>query len=231
MMHASERSRGPLAVFLGIALLVLIGLVVTGTALGRAQAAAPYLSRYVPHGNAAAAALPPGTPHAPAPATAATAAATPGAAGVDPARPSGVPVTRGDWMITKDYAAHGGLRPPPGNNQGAVDFAFYHNLHAFGADVVATHAGTVKLLRDDPTYGNLVYVLGPRWSTTYGHLQDFAVADGQAVQRGQVIGHMGATGVATGPHVDYQVWEAGQNRNPLDYCGCGMQGPDVPPQP
>jgi murein DD-endopeptidase MepM/ murein hydrolase activator NlpD len=162
------------------------------------------------------------------------AAATPAAntapakADIDPARPYGVPVTRGDWVITKDYAEHGGLRPPPGNNQGAVDFAFWHNKDALGADVVATHAGRVKLLQDDPTYGNLVYVLGARWSTTYGHLQGFTVKEGDTVQRGQVIGHMGSTGASSGPHVDYQVWENGANRNPMDYCNCGTRGPDTP---
>jgi murein DD-endopeptidase MepM/ murein hydrolase activator NlpD len=152
----------------------------------------------------------------------------PAKADIDPARPYGVPVTRGDWVITKDYAEHGGLRPPPGNNQGAVDFAFWHNKDALGADVVATHAGRVKLLQDDPTYGNLVYVLGARWSTTYGHLQGFTVKEGDTVQRGQVIGHMGSTGISSGPHVDYQVWENGANRNPMDYCNCGTRGPDTP---
>ncbi len=152
----------------------------------------------------------------------------PAKADIDPARPYGVPVTRGDWVITKDYAEHGGLRPPPGNNQGAVDFAFWHNKDALGADVVATHAGRVKLLQDDPTYGNLVYVLGTRWSTTYGHLQGFTVKEGDTVQRGQVIGHMGSTGISSGPHVDYQVWENGANRNPMDYCNCGTRGPDTP---
>ena len=152
----------------------------------------------------------------------------PAKADIDPARPYGVPVTRGDWVITKDYAEHGGLRPPPGNNQGAVDFAFWHNKDALGADVVATHAGRVKLLQDDPTYGNLVYVLGTRWSTTYGHLQGFTVKEGDTVQRGQVIGHMGSTGISSGPHVDYQVWENGANRNPMDYCNCGTRGPDAP---
>jgi murein DD-endopeptidase MepM/ murein hydrolase activator NlpD len=199
---------------------LLIGFAVAGVGLARAHESAPRLSRYV------AAQAQAGAP----PVVAAPAAAAPPAAPAagDPARPAGVPVTRGDWVITKDYATHGGLRPPPGNNQGAVDFAFWHNKDALGADVVATHSGKVKLLRMDPTYGNLVYVLGPRWSTTYGHLRDFVVKDGDTVARGQVIGHMGSTGVSSGPHVDYQVWENGANRNPMDYCGCGMRGPDTP---
>ena len=143
-------------------------------------------------------------------------------------RPTGVPVKRGDWVITKDYAAHGGLDPVSRQKWGAVDFAFWHDKDAFGAEIIATHAGRVKLLTDDPTYGNLVYVMGPHFTTTYGHMERFNVQEGQMVQRGDVIGFMGSTGASTGPHVDYQVWLDGQNQNPMDYCQCGMKGPDTP---
>jgi hypothetical protein len=143
--------------------------------------------------------------------------------------PTGLPITRQDWVITKDYAAHGGDDPIKREKWGAVDFAFWHNKDAFGAPVVATHAGKVKLLKDDPTYGNLVYVQGPQYTTTYGHLQSFNVQEGQVVRRGDVIGGMGSTGQSTGPHVDYQVWKDGKDQNPMDYCQCGMQGSPEPP--
>jgi hypothetical protein len=142
--------------------------------------------------------------------------------------PTGIPVTRGDWVISKDYAAHGGLDPVARQKWGAVDFAFWQDKDAFGAEIIATHAGTVKLLEDDPTYGNLVYVMGSPYTTTYGHLERFNVTEGQAVRRGDVIGFMGSTGDSTGPHVDYQVWKDGENQNPMDYCQCGMKGPDAP---
>ena len=144
--------------------------------------------------------------------------------------PTGVPIKRTDWVITKDYAGHGGDDPVAREKWGAVDFAFWHNKDAFGAEIVATHAGTIKLLQDDPTYGNLVYVMGPHYTTTYGHMQGFNVTEGQVVHRGDVIGFMGSTGNSSGPHVDYQVWQDGHNQNPMDYCQCGMQGsPDPEP--
>jgi murein DD-endopeptidase MepM/ murein hydrolase activator NlpD len=213
-----------------VSAVVVLGVVFVGNGLVQARSAPSglRLSRFYNSGPAVGAINQVRDARAVAQAPASAAPAAPAKAEIDPARPYGVPVTRGDWVITKDYAAHGGLRPAPGNNQGAVDFAFWHNKDALGADVVATHSGRVKLLQDDPTYGNLVYVLGPRWSTTYGHLQGFTVKEGDTVQRGQVIGHMGSTGASSGPHVDYQVWENGANRNPMDYCNCGTRGPDTP---
>jgi hypothetical protein len=144
--------------------------------------------------------------------------------------PAGIPIKRTDWVITKDYAAHGGDDPVSREKWGAVDFAFWHNKDAFGADIIATHAGKVKLLTDDPTYGNLVYVMGPHYTTTYGHMQKFNVTEGQVVHRGDVIGFMGSTGNSSGPHVDYQVWKDGHNQNPMDYCQCGMEGSPDPGQ-
>jgi murein DD-endopeptidase MepM/ murein hydrolase activator NlpD len=35
--------------------------------------------------------------------------------------------------------------------------------------------------------------------------------------RGTVLAEMGSTGNSTGPHVDYQVWDNGANKNPMDY--------------
>jgi len=136
-----------------------------------------------------------------------------------PDRPYGPPVARTDWLITKDYAAHGGP-----SNWGAVDFAFWHNYQSAGSPLVATHAGRIKLLRDDPTYGNLVYVVGAHFTTTYGHMQKFAVQEGAAVVRGTALGEMGSTGHSSGPHVDYQVWQDGDNKNPMDYGINGLQG-------
>ena len=42
-------------------------------------------------------------------------------------------------------------------------------------------------------------------TTRYGHLSGFAVADGQSVRRGQVIGYVGLSGRSTGPHLHYEV--------------------------
>src|SRR6476661_8148147 len=88
---------------------------------------------------------------------------------------------------------------------------------AAGAPVYATHNGVVQLARDTYPAGNHIWVIGAHFKTGYSHLKDFAVQDGQAVKRGDVIGYVGSTGEASGPHLDYQVWQDGANVNPLDY--------------
>ena len=224
------RGLGPvLAVVLGASLLVAAALV------GRTAYGKPHLSGYVPgrDGSAPMAVRALGrTAAAAAPALAAVpTAASAGLqvvangnysavpAGIDPATPYGPPVARTDWVISKDYAAHGGH-----SNTGAVDFAFAHDYQALGAAIVATHAGRVKLLTDDPTYGNLVYVMGPHYTTTYGHMQKFYVKEGDQVVRGTVLGEMGSTGNSTGPHVDYQFWRDGDNQDPMAFGIAGAQG-------
>ena len=53
--------------------------------------------------------------------------------------------------------------------------------------------------------------------TLYGHLSAVAVVPGQHVQRGQVIGYVGQSGRATGPHVHFEVLLNGEVQNPVKY--------------
>ncbi len=65
-------------------------------------------------------------------------------------------------------------------------------------------------------YGNLVEVdHGFDLTTRYGHLAEFAVSVGDTVQRGDVIGYVGATGRATGYHVHYEVRTANRTIDPM----------------
>ena len=131
---------------------------------------------------------------------------------LDPNRPFGPPVIRTDWVISKDYAAHGGH-----SEWGAIDFAYWYDRDAMGSEVVATHAGTVHLISDDPIYGNWVWVVNEHYTTRYGHTRKYLVSEGQQVVRGTLLAEMGSTGNSTGPHVDYQVWQDNDNKNPMDF--------------
>ena len=53
-----------------------------------------------------------------------------------------------------------------------------------------------------------------RYETMYLHLSRMAVRRGERVAQGDVIGYVGATGLATGPHLDFRVIERGQYVNP-----------------
>jgi murein DD-endopeptidase MepM/ murein hydrolase activator NlpD len=85
-----------------------------------------------------------------------------------------------------------------------------------GQPVFATADGKVELASYSGQYGNLVVIQhGFGLTTRYGHLSGFAVKPPQTVRRGQVIGYVGATGRATGPHLHYEILANGQMLNPL----------------
>ena len=85
-----------------------------------------------------------------------------------------------------------------------------------GTAVRATAAGRVELAAPSGDYGNLVIVdHGYGIVTRYGHLSKFAVWPGRDVKRGDVLGYVGATGRATGPHLHYEVVANGKLMNPL----------------
>ena len=85
-----------------------------------------------------------------------------------------------------------------------------------GQPVFATAAGTVEFAGYQGAYGNFVVIdHGYGLETRYGHLQSFGVTKGSKVQRGDIIGRVGATGRATGSHLHYEVLANGTLLNPL----------------
>ena len=83
-------------------------------------------------------------------------------------------------------------------------------VKAAGGGVVATKS------RTKPNGNYVVIQHGERYQTKYLHLSRFAanLADGQSVTQGQTIGHVGATGWATGPHLHYEFLVDGVHQNP-----------------
>src|SRR4026208_1959131 len=83
---------------------------------------------------------------------------------------------------------------------------------------MTTADGVVIEARYSGSEGNFVRVKhSSRVETYYLHLSRFAkgIKRGTKVEQGQVIGYVGMTGLATGPHLDYRVRDNGDWLNPL----------------
>ncbi len=88
---------------------------------------------------------------------------------------------------------------------------------AAGTPVMAAADGIVEDVGPRGNYGNYILVRhSARLETAYAHLAGFAplVAVGTPVHRGDVIGYVGMTGVATGPHLYYEVLVDGRQIDP-----------------
>lgn len=87
-----------------------------------------------------------------------------------------------------------------------------------GTRIRAVADGTVAFASRQNGYGNLIVLQhNGSISTAYGHLSAFAkgLRQGARVHQGDIIGYVGATGMATGPHLHYEFRVAGVQRNPL----------------
>jgi len=89
---------------------------------------------------------------------------------------------------------------------------------AANAPVQAPAQGRVTMVGFDPKLGNLVKLdHGFGIETLYGHLAKSLVKEGQRVKRGEVVGLVGSSGLATGPHLHYMVKVYGQTLDPVKY--------------
>jgi murein DD-endopeptidase MepM/ murein hydrolase activator NlpD len=98
-----------------------------------------------------------------------------------------------------------------------------------GTPVVCVGDGTVVSAGWNGGFGRWVKVRhSSSLTTTYGHLQRIAkgIRPGARVRQGQVIGYVGSSGLATGPHLDFRVYRNGQPVDPLR-----LKNPPAPPVP
>ena len=89
---------------------------------------------------------------------------------------------------------------------------------ARGTPIRASGDGKIVLAGRKGGYGKAIFIQhGGRYRTVYGHLKDYAkgIRVGKKVKQGQIIGYVGSTGLATGPHLHYEFRVNGAHRNPL----------------
>lgn len=101
----------------------------------------------------------------------------------------------------------------------------YRRFHA-GIDFGASHGSPIRSADTGRVifagwyggYGQAIIIdHGDNLTTLYAHASDIYVAEGQTVQRGQAIAAIGSTGLATGPHLHFEVRVNGEPVNPLAY--------------
>jgi murein DD-endopeptidase MepM/ murein hydrolase activator NlpD len=104
--------------------------------------------------------------------------------------------------ILKTWRAHRG-----------VDFAA-----STGTPVRATGNGVIVRLGKDSALGNMIEIQHSNgWNTRYGHMSRLAsgIGVGSRVQQEDIIGYVGMTGLATGPHLHYEMRSHGNPKDPM----------------
>ena len=112
------------------------------------------------------------------------------------------------YTMKRMHPIHKVVRPHQG-----IDYAA-----PSGTPIVSVADGLIIFQGRSGGYGNLVTVKhGDTYSTMYAHLSRFAkgLSKGSRVSQGDVIGYVGATGTATGPHLDFRMKRDNNFVNPL----------------
>jgi len=118
-------------------------------------------------------------------------------------------------------------RPVPGDVTSSYGERFhpilgYNRMHrgvdfhaAPGTPILAVQTGWVERAGWAGAFGKQVALQhGANFETTYSHMSAVAVRPGELVQQGQVVGYVGATGLATGAHLHFEVHHNGEAINP-----------------
>jgi murein DD-endopeptidase MepM/ murein hydrolase activator NlpD len=86
----------------------------------------------------------------------------------------------------------------------------------YGSPIYAVGDATVSFAGWHGGHGNFVKLEhGNGYGTGYGHMSRIAVSPGSHVRAGQIIGYVGSTGLSTGPHLHYELYQNGVKVNPL----------------
>ena len=133
------------------------------------------------------------------------------------------------WVDAQTLGAEQGMEMPvAGRISSGFGERFHPILHtmrmhdgvdlaaAWGTPIVAAADGRVMSAGWRGGYGRAVEIAhAGAIETLYGHMSRIAAQPGEAVRQGQVIGYVGASGLATGPHLHYEVHKDGRLVNPL----------------
>lgn len=123
-----------------------------------------------------------------------------------------LPINKDSYWISSDFGKRKNPFSGELKNHKGIDLAAKE-----GTPVFAIKDGNVALkVKNDTVFGNyliLTHDLG-KMTSVYAHLSDFAVEKEDIVKKGDLIGFVGHTGMATGPHLHFEVRQDGVAQNP-----------------
>lgn len=97
-----------------------------------------------------------------------------------------------------------------------------------GAEVIAADSGTIAVATYSSSYGNYVTIYHSNGDyTLYAHMSSLTVTAGQNVTQGDVIGYVGSTGWASGPHLHFEIRVNGSTVDPTSYFSGLSYAPDA----
>ncbi|MGN0920203.1 MAG: OapA family protein [Cellvibrio sp.] len=111
-------------------------------------------------------------------------------------------------LSRKHPVLHSVTRPHKGTDYAA----------ARGTPIMATGDGRVEFVGSKGGYGNTVILThSGGYKTLYAHMNGFAkgLRRGKSINQGDIIGYVGSTGLASGPHLHYEFYVNGQVKNPV----------------
>lgn len=129
-----------------------------------------------------------------------------------------------DWSVSVSYRWGWRIHPISGELKQhlGLDIAM-----PGGTPINACNAGTIVTGSNASGWGNYIKIVAADGSyTLYAHMSGFAVANGQTVNPGDVIGYVGTTGVSTGNHLHLVYCDKdNRNLNPLIFTECEKTTP------
>jgi murein DD-endopeptidase MepM/ murein hydrolase activator NlpD len=127
------------------------------------------------------------------------------------------------WVETQPYGCTSfSLEPaapwcPSGHFHSGIDMAA-----PAGTTVHAAASGRARVAWSPGGYGlHVVVDHGGGIATLYAHLESTALLDGDAVEPGREVGHVGSTGLSTGPHLHFEVRRDGRPVDPTPWLPAG----------
>jgi murein DD-endopeptidase MepM/ murein hydrolase activator NlpD len=121
------------------------------------------------------------------------------------------------WPVNGQIVSRYGDRSDPLSGEGGFH-AGVDLTASMGTPVHAAADGIVVAAQFANRYGRAILIdHGGGMTTLYAHLSNFEIVPGAEVRRGQLIGHSGASGRVSGPHLHFEVRQGGSAVNPARY--------------